>query len=62
MGKMDLKEGDTIVCHDMKDLKKTAAQLARLGYEVECKGWRRIRECKLTINKIPKAGREKHED
>ena len=49
----DLKIGDTITCSNMRELKTLATNLTNKGYGVECKGWEGIRQCKLTITKVP---------
>ena len=57
-GKQRLEIGDTIACSNMRELKTLATNLTNKGYGVECKGWEGIRQCKLTITKVPEEENE----
>ena len=54
----ELHKGDTIRCASWDEAKRVADDLARMGYEVKCKGWEGIRHNTLTIIKEPKEGKD----
>lgn len=54
----ELHKGDKIICASWDEAKRVADDLARMGYEVKCKGWEEIRRNILTVTREPKEGKE----